>query len=89
LSNYLAAHLDGFNGPLNVEIFKGGNQPDLQAAQPTASYVMRAKPTCQTVAFGVRAVEREYKVMRVCRESDARASNVFCLCEDGDWPGFM
>ena len=84
LSNYLAAHLEGFKGPLNVEIFKGGqSNPTYKLLTPTAHYVMRAKPgPVAKLLPSAHAVEREFKVMRGLRETDVPVPAMFCLCED-------
>ena len=84
LSSYLAAHLKGFKGPLNVEIFKGGqSNPTYKLLTPSASYVMRAKPgPVAKLLPSAHAVEREYKVMRGLQESAVPVPAMFCLCED-------
>ena len=84
LSNYLAAHLEGFKGPLNVEIFKGGqSNPTYKLLTPTTHYVMRAKPgPVAKLLPSAHAVEREFKVMRGLRETDVPVPAMFCLCED-------
>ena len=45
LSAWLSVHLQGFAGPLSVEMFKGGqSNPTYKLVTPERSYVMRAKP---------------------------------------------
>ena len=45
LSTWLSSHLEGFSGPLSLEMFKGGqSNPTYKLITPTQSYVMRAKP---------------------------------------------
>ena len=84
LGRYLAEHLDGFSGPLNVEIFKGGqSNPTYKLMTPSASYVMRAKPGAVAKLLpSAHAVEREFKVMRGLQESAVPVPAMFCLCED-------
>lgn len=84
LSNHLAVHLDGFKGPLDVEMFKGGqSNPTYKLLTPTAHYVMRAKPgPVAKLLPSAHAVEREFKVMRGLRETDVPVPTMFCLCED-------
>ena len=84
LSNYLGVHLKGFNAPLNVEMFKGGqSNPTYKLLTPTAHYVMRAKPgPVAKLLPSAHAVEREFKVMRGLRETDVPVPAMFCLCED-------
>jgi aminoglycoside phosphotransferase (APT) family kinase protein len=45
LTAWLSVHLDGFAGPLSVEMFKGGqSNPTYKLITPQRNYVMRAKP---------------------------------------------
>ena len=45
LERWLASHLQDFEGPLTVEMFKGGqSNPTYKLVTPQKSYVMRAKP---------------------------------------------
>ena len=84
LTKYLAAHLVGFRGPLNIEIFKGGqSNPTYKLLTPDASYVMRAKPApVAKLLPSAHAVEREFKVMRGLQETEVPVPLMFCLCED-------
>ena len=84
LTNYLAVHLEGFSGPLNVEIFKGGqSNPTYKLMTPNATYVMRAKPgPVAKLLPSAHAVEREFKVMRGLQKTDVPVPAMFCLCED-------
>ncbi len=84
LSAYLAEHLEGFSGPLKVEIFKGGqSNPTYKLITPGASYVMRAKPgPVARLLPSAHAVEREFKVMRGLQGSAVPVPRMYCLCED-------
>ena len=84
LSRYLEAHLDGFAGPLTLEIFKGGqSNPTYKLLTPGASYVMRAKPgPVAKLLPSAHAVEREFKVMRGLQGTDVPVPKMYCLCED-------
>ena len=45
LTAWLEKNLEGFQGPLTVEMFKGGqSNPTYKLLTPGKSYVMRAKP---------------------------------------------
>ena len=45
LTAYLDQHLPGFEGPLTVEMFKGGqSNPTYKLVTAARSYVMRSKP---------------------------------------------
>ena len=84
LSRYLEQHLDGFAGPLTVEVFKGGqSNPTYKLLTPSASYVMRAKPgPVARLLTSAHAVEREFRVMRGLQGSDVPVPRMHCLCED-------
>ena len=84
LNAYLAAHLDGFAGPLSVEIFKGGqSNPTYKLITPGASYVMRAKPgPVAKLLPSAHAVEREFKVMKGLQGTAVPVPKMYCLCED-------
>jgi aminoglycoside phosphotransferase (APT) family kinase protein len=84
LSAYLSEHLDGFQGPLTAEIFKGGqSNPTYKLVTPGASYVMRAKPgPVAKLLPSAHAVEREFKVMRGLQGTDVPVPKMHCLCED-------
>jgi len=81
---YLSAHLDGFKGPLNVEIFKGGqSNPTYKLITPSASYVMRAKPgPVAKLLPSAHAVEREFRVMQGLQGANVPVPKMHCLCED-------
>ena len=84
LSDYLQVHLDGFVGPLSVEIFKGGqSNPTYKLITPGASYVMRAKPgPVAKLLPSAHAVEREFKVMKGLQGTAVPVPKMYCLCED-------
>ena len=84
LSAYLKQHLDGFSGPLEVEIFKGGqSNPTYKLLTPGASYVMRAKPgPVAKLLPSAHAVEREFRVMQGLHGTAVPVPRMFCLCED-------
>ncbi|MHB1200647.1 MAG: phosphotransferase [Polaromonas sp.] len=84
LTAYLNKHLDGFKGPLTLEIFKGGqSNPTYKLITPGMSYVMRAKPgPVAKLLPSAHAVEREFKVMRGLQGTDVPVPKMYCLCED-------
>ncbi len=84
LSRYLEANLQGFTGPLTVEIFKGGqSNPTYKLLTPSAAYVMRAKsgPVARQLP-PAHAIECEFKVMRGLKNTDVPVPDMHCLCED-------
>ena len=84
LSTYLKQHLEGFERPLTVEIFKGGqSNPTYKLITPGRSYVMRAKPgPVARLLPSAHAVEREFKVMQGLQGTDVPVARMHCLCED-------
>ncbi|MFL6691837.1 MAG: phosphotransferase, partial [Ramlibacter sp.] len=84
LTAWLEKHLDGFRGPLTVEMFKGGqSNPTYKLNTPGGSYVMRAKPgPVAKLLPSAHAVEREFTVMSGLAGTDVPVPRMFCLCED-------
>ena len=84
LQAWLHQHLEGFAGPLTVEMFKGGqSNPTYKLVTPGRSYVMRAKPgPVAKLLPSAHAVEREYAVMRALHGTDVPVPQMYCLCED-------
>lgn len=84
LQTYLNQHLEGFSGPLSVEMFKGGqSNPTYKLITPAQSYVMRAKPgPVAKLLPSAHAIEREFKVMRGLYGTDVPVAKMYCLCED-------
>jgi aminoglycoside phosphotransferase (APT) family kinase protein len=84
LRAYLEPRLEGFQGPLTVERFKGGqSNPTYKLNTPKRSYVMRAKPgPAAKLLASAHAIDREFTVMRALRASDVPVPAMYLLCED-------
>jgi aminoglycoside phosphotransferase (APT) family kinase protein len=84
LTDWLNQHLEGFVGPLSVEMFKGGqSNPTYKLITPTKSYVMRAKPgPVAKLLPSAHAVEREFAVMGGLHGTGVPVPQMYCLCED-------
>ena len=84
LSDWLARNLEGFQGPLAVSMFKGGqSNPTYKLDTPGRSYVMRAKPgPVAKLLPSAHAVEREFAVMTGLAGTDVPVPRMYCLCED-------
>jgi len=84
LSGWLAQHLDGFAGPLSVEMFKGGqSNPTYKLVTPRRSYVMRAKPgPVAKLLPSAHAIEREFAVMSGLAGTGVPVPRMHCLCDD-------
>ena len=63
LETYLNDNVNGFDGPLEVKEFKGGqSNPTYQLVTPKKKYVLRRKPPGKLLP-SAHAVDREYKVI--------------------------
>ena len=84
LSAWLQQHLEGFVGPLSVEMFKGGqSNPTYKLVTPGKSYVMRAKPgPVAKLLPSAHAIEREFAVMSGLQGTDVPVPRMHVLCED-------
>jgi len=84
LGSWLSSHLAGFEGPLTIEMFKGGqSNPTYKLMTPARNYVMRAKPgPVAKLLPSAHAVEREFAVMGALHGTDVPVPRMYCLCED-------
>ena len=84
LEQWLRQHMAGFEGPLQVEMFKGGqSNPTYKLNTPNASYVMRAKPgPVAKLLPSAHAIEREFKVMSGLHGTGVPVADMHVLCED-------
>ena len=84
LTAWLTTHMQGFEGPMTVEMFKGGqSNPTYKLVTPKASYVMRAKPgPVAKLLPSAHAVEREFAVMSGLAGTDVPVPQMHVLCED-------
>jgi len=82
LEQYLKEKVAGFEGPLTVEQFKGGqSNPTFKLKTPNKHYVLRRKPAGKLLA-SAHAVDREYKVITALQGSDVPVAKTHVLCED-------
>lgn len=84
LEAYLRQHLPGFEGPLSVEQFKGGqSNPTYKLTTPARSYVMRAKPgPVARLLPSAHAIEREFTVMKALHGTAVPVARMHVLCDD-------
>ena len=84
LEAWLTKNVEGFKGPLGVEMFKGGqSNPTYKLITPSRTYVMRAKPgPIAKLLPSAHAVEREFLVMKALAGSDVPVPRMQALCED-------
>ena len=84
LARWLQQHMPGFQGPLQVEMFKGGqSNPTYKLITPSAEYVMRAKPgPVAKLLPSAHAIEREFCVMQALHGTAVPVARMHVLCED-------
>lgn len=84
LTTWLRANLRGFEGPLSIEAFKGGqSNPTYQLITPKRSYVLRTKPgPVAKLLPSAHAIEREFRVMQGLQGTDVPVPQMHVLCED-------
>lgn len=84
LEAFLKRALPGFEGPLTVEQFKGGqSNPTYKLITPTARYAMRSKPgPVAKLLPSAHAIEREFRVMKSLAGTGVPVPRMHVLCED-------
>ncbi len=82
LRRYLADHLEGFSGPLDVVQFEGGqSNPTYLLRDETRTYVMRKKPPGELLP-SAHAVDREYRVMSALADTEVPVPETYLFCAD-------
>lgn len=91
LERYLVTNVDGFEGPLTIEQFKGGqSNPTFKLVTPHRAYVMRAKPGPQSKLLpSAHAIDREFRVMDALGKVGIPVAKMMALCEDESIIGRM
>ena len=84
LQEYLQQHVDGFNGPLTAEQFKGGqSNPTFKISAGGQHYVLRTKPgPAAKLLPSAHAIDREYRVMDALSKAGFPAARQYTLCTD-------
>lgn len=84
LTRWMQDNVAGFEGPLTLEQFKGGqSNPTYRMRTPSGSYVLRRKPPGPLLK-GAHAVEREARVMAALAKAGFPVPAVYGLCTDDD-----
>ena len=82
LTIYLEQHLDGFQGPMSLEKFSGGqSNPTYKVLAQSGTYVLRRQPPGKLLK-SAHAVDREYRVLKALKNTDVPVAQVYHLCED-------
>jgi len=81
---WMQANVEGFEGPLEVRQFKGGqSNPTYQLVTPNKKYVMRRKPPGKLLP-SAHAVDREYKVITALYPTGFPVAKSYGLCIDDE-----
>ncbi len=89
LARWMVDHVEGFQGPLEVFEFRGGqSNPTYRLVTPGKNYVLRRKPPGR-LAKGAHAVDREARVLTALGEVGFPVARVYAVCLDdtviGSW----
>ncbi len=89
LAAWLRAHVVGFDGPLALTKFPGGqSNPTYRLDTPSASYVLRRKPFGPLLP-SAHAVDREYRLIEALHPTGFPVARPYALCEDPEIIGAM
>ena len=89
LAAWLKANVEGYEGPLEVRQFKGGqSNPTYQLVTPNKKYVLRRKPPGKLLP-SAHAVDREFKVISGLNKVNFPVAKAYALCEDAEVLGTM
>jgi len=89
LSAWMKDHVTGFEGPLTVRQFKGGqSNPTYELTTPARKYVMRRKPPGHLLP-SAHAVDREFRVISALYPTGFPVPKPYALCEDDAVVGTM
>lgn len=89
LEAYLAERIEGFQTPLEVRQFKGGqSNPTYQLVTPNRKYVLRRKPPGKLLP-SAHAVDREFRIISALHPTGFPVAKPYLLCEDEGIIGTM
>ncbi|MBI3676946.1 MAG: phosphotransferase family protein [Proteobacteria bacterium] len=89
LEAYLAERIEGFQTPLEVRQFKGGQScPTYMLVTPNRKYVLRRKPPGKLLP-SAHAVDREYRIISALHPTGFPVAKPYLLCEDESIVGTM
>jgi aminoglycoside phosphotransferase (APT) family kinase protein len=89
LTRYLTAHVPGFQGPLSVEKFAGGqSNPTFLLTAQSGRYVLRRQPPGELLK-AAHAVDREFRVISALGQTAVPVARAFHLCEDREVIGSL
>jgi len=89
LHAWMQSNVAGYQGPLEVRQFKGGqSNPTYQLITPAKKYVMRRKPPGKLLP-SAHAVDREYRVITALYPTGFPVAKSYGLCTDDGVIGTM
>lgn len=89
LHEWMTANVEGYEGPLEVRQFKGGqSNPTYQLVTLNKKYVMRRKPPGKLLP-SAHAVDREFRVISALYPLGYPVAKPYGLCEDESVVGTM
>lgn len=89
LQDWMAKHVEGYSGPVELREFTGGqSNPTYQLITPGKKYVLRQKPP-GTLLPSAHAVDREHQVISALHSVDFPVPRTYGLCVDEQIIGTM
>lgn len=89
LTDWMAAHVEGFAGPLRTEKFAGGqSNPTYKLVATSGEYVLRRKPFGKLLP-SAHAVDREFRVISGLYPTGFPVARPYGLCTDDGVIGSM
>jgi len=89
LEDYMASHVEGFRGPIQISQFKGGqSNPTYLVDAESGKYVLRRKPP-GTLLKSAHAVDREFRIISALYGADFPVPRPYALCEEDEVIGTM
>ncbi len=89
LDAWLSEHVDGYEGPLTLRQFKGGqSNPTYELTTPGRAYVLRRKPP-GVLLPSAHAVDREFRVISALHAQGFPVARPYALCADDAVIGSM
>ncbi|MBO9501220.1 phosphotransferase family protein [Brevundimonas sp. A19_0] len=89
LDAWLAEHVEGYQGPLTLRQFKGGqSNPTYELTTPGRTYVLRRKPP-GVLLPSAHAVDREFRVISALHAQGFPVARPHILCTDDSVIGSM
>ncbi len=82
LEHYLTRHIEGFEGPISVRQFAGGqSNPTYYVGAADREYVLRRKPPGKLLP-SAHLIEREYRILSALAGGGVPVPGTHLLCED-------